>query len=100
MRTRGSSKSTLLQNLEKLGDVESLDLPIMRFPNEVNVAESVFESMSFVYKSAFRFAKLYIMAYEIAVSSMNTVLLEEYYHSVFARTLISHGYVNNETKLI
>ena len=94
----GSGKTTLLQNLESKGDVEALDLPIMRHPNEVLAVESIFEEMPWVIKSAFSFAKLYIMAWVIANSSMNVVMVENYYHSVFAHCLVLNGYTTEEMR--
>ena len=50
--------------------------------------------MPWVIKSAFGFAKLYIMAWVISNSAMNVVLVENYSHSVFAHCLVSHGYTD------
>lgn len=94
----GAGKTTLLHNLESKGDVEALDLPIMRYPAEVLAAEKVFEEMPWVIKSAFGFAKLYIMAWVISNSAMNVVMVENYYHSVFAHCLVSHGYTTDELR--
>ena len=91
---RCSGKSTLLSNFEEKGDVAALDLPIMHYPSEVYEAEDVFRSQPLVVRSAFAFVKLYIMAYQIQISSMNTVLVEGYYHSALAHSLVLRGYTD------
>ena len=75
-----------------------MDLPIVRHPNEVLAVESIFEEMPWVIKSAFSFAKLYIIAWVIANSSMNVVMVENYYHSVFAHCLVLNGYTTEELR--